>query len=57
MDLNYLLSRHQLSLLASKNAVSAEARIAHGGLARHYADRIRTLQTGMGATSRLVTTR
>ncbi|WP_182466867.1 hypothetical protein [Sphingomonas gilva] len=57
MDLNYLLSRHQLSLLAADNAASPEARMAHRGLAKGYGDRVRALQIAMGATSRLATVR
>ena len=34
MALNYLLHRHQVSLMRSTAAVSPEARAAHRGLAR-----------------------
>jgi hypothetical protein len=47
MDLNYLLYRHQVSLDRSHNAVSLEARVAHAGFARHYADRIDGLRRTM----------
>jgi hypothetical protein len=49
MDLNYLLSRHQLSMHRAGSASSPEARHAHRGLAAGYAGRIRTLQTHLGA--------
>ena len=41
MDLNYLLSRHQVSLMRADSAASPEARFAHRGLARAYAECIR----------------
>jgi len=40
MDLNYLYSRHQISLIKATSAKSPEARHAHQGLANLYADRI-----------------
>lgn len=49
MDLNYLLSRHQVSLMRAERASSAEARIAHQSLAKGYAERIRGLQRQDGA--------
>ena len=49
MDLNYLLSRHQVSLMRAERASSAEARIAHQSLAKEYAVRIRGLQRQDGA--------
>lgn len=53
MDLNYILRRHQLSLLASQNAKCPSARHAHRGLAREYAQQIRDFQRIIGATARL----
>ncbi|WP_404334315.1 hypothetical protein AB2M62_12920 [Sphingomonas sp. MMS12-HWE2-04] len=50
MDLNYLLQRHQVSLIRADAAGSGEARIAHRGLANGYAERIRLLQARLGAT-------
>lgn len=50
MDLNYLLHRHQLSLMLGHAATSCEARRAHHGLAAGYAGRIRSLQQDLGAT-------
>jgi len=41
MDINYLLKREQISLMQAKRAHSAEARIAHEGLARCYGARLR----------------
>lgn len=48
MDLNYLLSRQQISLMRADAAASPEARVAHRSLARCYADRIRTVQATLG---------
>ncbi|WP_165830963.1 hypothetical protein [Sphingomonas pokkalii] len=49
MDINDLLSRHQISLMRASAAGCVEARVAHHGLARGYADRIRELQARAGA--------
>lgn len=49
MALNYLLHRHQISLARSAGAASAEARLAHRGLAAGYAARIRALRHQTGA--------
>ena len=49
MDLNYLLSRHQISLMRANTAASSEARIAHRNMARAYAERIRVMQKLIGA--------
>lgn len=40
-DLNYLLKREQEELLRAKASTCSAARIAHEGLARGYARRIR----------------
>lgn len=53
MDLNYILSRHQLSLVAAENAAGSEARAAHRGLAEGYAAHIRRFQHEAGATANL----
>lgn len=53
MDLNYILRRHQLSLVACSTAASPEARSAHRAFAREYAQRIRNFQHALGATARL----
>lgn len=51
MDLNYLHSRHQISLMNAAAAKSAEARIAHRNLAELYAARINTQRRGLPAGS------
>lgn len=51
MDLNYLLSRHQVSLMRAAAAACSEARHSHQGLARSYAERIRLLRERLGAGS------
>lgn len=38
MDIDYLMAREQISLERSISSPSAEARIAHAGLARCYGD-------------------
>lgn len=48
MDLNYLLSRHQISLMRADAAGSSAARCAHRGFARHYAARITQLREHVG---------
>ncbi|MBO9712836.1 hypothetical protein [Sphingomonas sp.] len=50
MDLNYLYSRHQVSLMLAKRAASPEARWAHRAMARAYAQRIRLVQEAVGIT-------
>ena len=40
MDLNYILKRHQVSLMRADAAGGGEARIAHQKFARRYADQI-----------------
>ena len=50
LDLNYLLHRHQVSLMRGHAATSPEARLAHGGMASGYAARIAALQQALGAT-------
>lgn len=54
MDLNYLLSRHQISLMLAQAAPTMEARHSHRGLAAGYADTIRSMQTLLGADAALV---
>lgn len=49
MDLNYLLSRHQVLLMRAENAACGEAMAAHRDLARAYAAQIRALQTRLAA--------
>lgn len=50
MALNYLLHRHQVSLMRSEAGASREARAAHRGLATGYAFQIRELRADTGAT-------
>lgn len=38
MDINYLLSREQISLAKAREATSPEVRAAHAGLARIYGE-------------------
>lgn len=50
MDLNYLFSRHQLSLVRATCGPSRAARHSHRGLADAYGERIRDFQLGVGAS-------
>ncbi|WP_201024382.1 hypothetical protein [Sporosarcina koreensis] len=54
MDLNYLFARHQLSLMKASVALCGEARAAHLGLARLYAERIDHVRNGMRGGGRSV---
>lgn len=47
MDLNYLLYRHQVSLVRARDAASSEARCAHQGLVLGYARRITELRDAL----------
>lgn len=49
MDLNYLLSRHQVSLMRAGASPCVAARAAHRAFAASYAGRIRELQVALGA--------
>ncbi|WP_019517320.1 hypothetical protein [Sphingomonas sp. Mn802worker] len=51
MDLNYLLHRHQISLMRAGSGSSDEARHAHRGLATGYRQRIAALRETMGAAA------
>lgn len=53
MDLNYILHRHQVSLIASTNAACPASRHAHRGLVIGYARQIRDFQKANGAAARL----
>ncbi len=57
MDLNYLLSRHQIALMRAQSAVTIEARHSHRGMASGYADAIRSVQASLGASGSLVEVR
>jgi hypothetical protein len=50
MALNYLLHRHQISLMRSDAASSPEARAAHRSLAVGYARQIGVMRHEAGAT-------
>ncbi|WP_294192729.1 hypothetical protein [uncultured Sphingomonas sp.] len=51
MDLNYLLHRHQVSLMRAHDGATSEARCAHRGLAFGYRQRIAALRETMGAAA------
>jgi chromosome condensin MukBEF ATPase and DNA-binding subunit MukB len=46
--LNYLLHRHQVSLVRAQSAATVESRIVHRKLAALYADRIRGMSDLLG---------
>lgn len=48
MALNYLLHRHQISLMRARSAASPEGRIVHRKLALLYAERIRGTTDALG---------
>jgi len=50
MDLNSLLRRHQLSLMASARSLTSRDKRAHEGFARGYADQIRFVRAALGAS-------
>jgi len=54
MDLNYLLARHQVSLMRADTAACSGARHSHQGLARGYAERIRQLRERLGTGASLL---
>lgn len=49
LDLNYLLHRHQVSLMRAQWAPSMEARSAHTLMAREYRGHIDAMQDTVGA--------
>lgn len=51
MDLNYLFSRHQVSLMRASAAPCLASRASHRAFAAGYADRIRELQLEYGVRS------
>lgn len=57
MDLNYLLFRHQVSLMRANAAQCSCSRRSHHGLAAGYAARIRVLQGALGVDAMLRETR
>lgn len=48
MPLNYLLHRHQISLMRAATGATPEARAAHRGLADGYARRVKEEQRRTG---------
>ena len=54
MDLNYLLARHQTSLMRATSAACVLSREAHVGLAAGYGARVNASHVESGATARLV---
>jgi hypothetical protein len=48
MDLNYLLSRHQISLMRARASQCVASRASHRAFAAGYAERIRELQLAFG---------
>jgi hypothetical protein len=53
MDLNSLLRRHQLSLMAAERSLSPREKRAHDQFARDYAEQIRHTRDLLGATRAL----
>lgn len=43
MDINYLLHRHQVSLMRADGAACSASRAAHHSFARHYAQALEAL--------------
>ena len=51
MDLNFLLHRHQLSLMIADEALTSRDRRAKDQFAREYAEQIRFTRDALGAKS------
>jgi hypothetical protein len=49
MDLNHLLHRHQLSLMAADHSLSAREQLAHAQFAREFSDEIARRREVLGA--------
>jgi hypothetical protein len=49
VDLNFLLHRHQLSLMIADRALTPRARRVHDQFAREYAEQIRFTRDALGA--------
>lgn len=49
MDLNSLLHRHQLSLMAADRSMGPHEKRAHEQFARDYAERIHLVRDALGA--------
>lgn len=52
MDLNYLLSRHQTSLMLAERATCIPSRRSHEALATGYASRVNGFYDNVGASAR-----
>ena len=50
MDLNFLLRRHQLSLIAADRTMTARDKQAHEQFARDYAEQIHFVRAALGAS-------
>jgi hypothetical protein len=50
MDLNSLLRRHQLSLIAADRTMTPRDKRAHEQFARDYAEQIHFVRTALGAS-------
>jgi hypothetical protein len=53
MDLNSLLRRHQLSLMAADRSMTSRDRQAHQQFARDYAEHIISVRDALGAVPAL----
>lgn len=53
MDLNFLYSEHQISLIRASAAKTSELRVGHEADAYGLAQRIRTVQQGLGTPAAL----
>ena len=53
MDLNFLLHRHQLSLMSAERALTRREKRVHDQFAREYADQIRFARDALGAPGSL----
>ena len=53
MDLNSLLRRHQLSLMAADRSMTPRDKQAHQQFARDYAEHIRIVRDALGASPAL----
>jgi hypothetical protein len=49
VDLNFLLHRHQLSLMIADRAPNSRERRAHDQFAREFAEQIRATRNALGA--------
>jgi hypothetical protein len=49
MDLNFLLRRHQLSLMDAERSMTPREKRAHEQFARDYADQIQFVRDALGA--------